>query len=80
MVFKIFDFWLELSPLPYFYEKMLVIAMVKAFLKKSHERENMYLNTFFIGKNKNIAGTYLSAMHAKQLRCESIYLYFMVFY
>lgn len=38
MVFKIFDFWLELSPLPYFYEKMLVIAMVKVFLK-NHTKE-----------------------------------------
>lgn len=73
MVFKIFDFWLELSPFLYFYKKKLVIAMVKVFCKeKSRETDEMYLKTLFCCRESKIAGAYLSAMHAKQLRCENI--------
>lgn len=53
---------------------MLVIAMVKVFCKeKSRETDEMYLKTLlFCYRESKIAGTYLSAMHAKQLRCENI--------
>lgn len=57
MVFKIFDFWLELSPLPYFYEKNVSYCHGKSvFKKKSPERENMYLNTFCYREKQKYRG------------------------
>lgn len=43
MVFKIFDFWLELSPLPYFYEKNVSYCHGKSVFKKiTRKRKHVF--------------------------------------
>lgn len=80
MVFKIFDFWLELSPLPYFYEKNVSYCHGKSVFKKiTRKRKHVFKHILLWGKTK-ISRAHIYQPCMQNNYAVKVYIYILWFF